>query len=187
MGIVQSRSDGQVSTPSVHLENARRNLRLTLLASHSRHNQLDSPVPIQSDEDTDTQNRRLSTPSVKDLKHCRPSFLKSAKERLLSKSPDMKELEEIRLAMGGEDLLQCVKHVSRSSGGSFWSIATTDGCMWTMERVCAQDSRSHQVLFNELNALRRVRCVKGLPRLEEVGNKKDTTFILLVSPIDSTA
>jgi len=181
LGIIESEGDDQVSTPSAHLENARKNLRFTLLASH--HNRLDSPVLTQPDGDTDIQNDRLSTPSAKDSKRCCSGFPKSVQER--SRPCELKDLEEIRAAMGGEVLPRCVKHVSHSLGGSFWSISTAGGRMWTMKKVSAQDSHSHQALLNELNALRRVRYVNGLPWLEEVDEKKDDTLILMVSPIDS--
>jgi len=168
---------------SAHLENARKNLRLTLLASHPHHNRLDSPVLTRSNGDTDIQNLRLSAPSAKDSKHCCSGSSKSVKER--SRPCESKDFEEIRAAMGSEDLPHGVKHVSHSPGGSFWSISTAEGRMWTMKKVSAQDPHSHQVLLDELNALRRVRCVNGLPWLEEVDSKKDDTLILMVSPIDS--
>jgi len=178
LGIIESEGDSQVSTPSTHLENARKNLRLTLLASHPHHNRLDSPVLTRSNEDTDIQNHRLSAPSAKDPKRCRSS----GKER--SRPCEVKDFEEIRATMGSNHLPHRVKHVSHSPGGSFWSISTTGGRMWTMKKVSDQDSHSHQVLSNELNALRRVRCVNGLPWLEEVDSKKDDTLILMVSLID---
>lgn len=177
-------SEGQVSTPSTHLENARKNLRLTLLASHPHHDRLDSPVLTRSNGDTDIQNLRLSASSAKDsTKHCCSGSSNSVQER--SRPCELKDFEEIRAAMGSKNLPHGVKHVSHSPGGSFWSISTAGGRRWTMKKVSTEDSYSHQVLLNELNALRRVRYVSGLPWLEEVDSKKDDTLILMVSPINS--
>lgn len=99
---------------------------------------------------------------------------------------DVEEFDQIREVLGGDRLVGCIKHVSRSTGGSFWSATTVGGLVWSMERAPAEDPQSTQVLSNELNALRRVRGVNGLPSLENVESQKETKFILFKWMGDST-
>ncbi|KAJ3563798.1 hypothetical protein NP233_g8708 [Leucocoprinus birnbaumii] len=177
LGILRVQSDGQTSTPSAHLENARRNLRLMLLTAQSYQNRLESPILSETTEDADDQKSRFLALSARHFKRSR-SRLDAVRERLRPNSSSAGEMNQIKEMMGAGRPISYVKHVSGSTDGSFWSITALDGSMWSMQRVSDEDSHSSQILANELHALRRVRGVDGLPLLEEVDSNPDTRFIL---------
>ncbi|KXN89392.1 hypothetical protein AN958_05765 [Leucoagaricus sp. SymC.cos] len=154
LGILRLSSESEPApTPSTHLENARKNLRLNLLSSQAYHNRIESPVLSELNE-ADNQSRKCTVPTAKDYKRARLPL--SSITELPRASAKMNEIDQVRRILGGSETVRCVKQ-----------------CM------SVEDSQSTQVIANELNAMRRIRCIQGLIWLEVMENRGKDKYILL--------
>lgn len=181
-------SDGPVApSPSAYLDNARKNLRLALLDSHSFQKNLCSSNHGNYDSLSVVAPRgnNFAAQGHRGIKW--PQFTLEP----IEEGPQVPSISSVVPNVGMEDTFYIAEnlghriveeiHVScRFSDNSFWVVTVPSGDRFSMEWLLSEDARSKQVAENELNALHRIRGISGLAWYEFLEDRRDDQYVFTV-------